>query len=706
MKQIHSTCTAALWLMLILISASWLLPGSSWARSRVEELVNLMSLEQLMSLEANSTSFFDTPIEKSPGSLYVIPQEVLDFSYATSLADYLAYYVPGVHISEFYDQGPLYSTRGISGGSNSTALFMLDSEMLNTSSGMSSNLNLPLLGYSDRIEVLNGPCSLLHGSGAVNGFVNIIHKNGKDNPGTFVSMESDLAMGEVRMETGHGISEPGLGDLYLYFGAVESDSLETPAKATDAFSGPSVRTSLKWRKNRVSLTAFAQKETFQSGLTKPRDNIDEGYPTVQMDSYALMPRFQSDITDTEDMTFSIPIKYYKEFQEASGSDEEHSSDKEFQLKANLLFRSTRVDDHRIAAGGSATFYKRKTNSRQYDSFNNPKDRDAETSLVDLSLDLSWVALSAFLEDTVQLSNHLSLISGIRFDSVHSTDFELSVDGGSQTEVDFIGDYDQEFTPRIGLTYELTPTKILKFMYQQGYNYPDYSGRISANSVKDISTEKVQSFELGYHQSLAGSKGDFNLNLYYNIFKDTALQQFTENEEGHPIPTAVVVDQFAAVGFEASFVFHPFKDTRVDASYAFSRPWDIDGDELAGSLTNDNGDEWIIYPAHTVKLNLSKTFLSDRLDITLGCLYNNSISTLTESSHFSETESADIFDHHRFVVNAAARYRLTDTLSLTLRAKNILDNDVPATGYYYEWGYSDKNTSFTRPSVYAGLNWTF
>ena len=471
MKQIHSTGITAIWLMLIFIPAFCLITGTSWAQSRVEELVKLLTLEQLMTLDANFTSFFDTPIEKSPGSLYVIPEEVLDFSHATSLADYLAYYVPGVHISEFYDQGPLYSTRGISGGSNTTALFMLDSEMLNTSSGISSNLNLPLLGYADRIEVLNGPCSLLHGSGAVNGFVNILHKNGKDHPGTFASMESDLAAGEVRMETGHGISGSDLGDLYLYLGAVQSDSMETPAKVTDTFSGPSFRTSLNWRKDKFSLTAFAQTEKFETGRTKPFVNIDEGYPYREMDSYALMPKFQSDITDTEDITFSLPIKYFKNFQKASGSDQECSSDKEFQFKANILFRSTRVDDHRIAAGGSASFYTKKTDSRLYDSFNDPKETDAETSLVDLSLDLSWVALSAFLEDTIQLSNRLSLISGIRFDSVHSSNFELSVDDCSQTKFEFSGDYGEEFTPRIGLSYELTPAKILKFMYQEGYNVP-------------------------------------------------------------------------------------------------------------------------------------------------------------------------------------------------------------------------------------------
>ena len=698
-KLIRLTYVAVLWLTVITI----FLPRSLSARSRVEELVDFMSLEQLMSLEANSTSFFDTPIEKTPGSLYIIPEKVLDFSYGVSLADYLAYYVPGAHISEFYNKGPLYSARGISGGSNSTALFMLDSESLNTSSGMSSNLNLPLLGYADRVEVLNGPCSLIHGSGSVNGFVNIIHKNGKNNPGAFVSIESGLEDGQVRMETGHGLSDHGFGDFYIYAGAVQSNTLDHPAKAADAFTEPSFRTSVNWRKDKFSLTAFVGQEEFQSGLTAPHIDIDGGYPTVEMDSYALMPKFQSDITDTEDVTISLPLKYFKESHEYSDPDQESSVDKELQVTAKILFRSTRVDDHRVAVGGSATFYRRENENRQY-KFSNPSTgQEAGTTPADISLDLSWVALSAFMEDTIQLTNRLSLFSGIRFDSVKAQDFKMSVDDDTEFEVDFKGDYDEVFTPRIGMTYEFAPLSILKFMYQQGYNYPDYAGRIAASSGNDISTEKIQSFELGYHQSLARSKGEFNLNAYYNIFKDTALKGKEDDETTAPEP--VIVDRFAAIGFEASILFHPFQNTRAEASYAYSRPYDLDGDALTGTLTNSAGNQWIIYPAHTVKLNLSRSFFKDRLDITLGCLYNNNVSTPGDSKSQASSYE-DVFDHHRFVVNAAARYRLVKNLSLTMRANNILDNGVPATGYNYYWGYRDKNISFNRPSVYAGLDWKF
>lgn len=691
------------WVLMTLIITQSCFPDALPAQSRVEELVDIMSLEQLMSLEASSTSFFDTPIEKTPGSLYIIPRETLDFSYAQSLSDYLAYYVPGAHISQFYDQGTLYSTRGFSGGTNATALFMLDSESLNSSRGMSFNLNLPLLGYADRVEVLNGPCSVLHGSGSVNGFVNIIHKNGKDHPGSFVSMESGLNNGQVLMEAGHGVSGTGIGDVYIYAGAVKSDDLDTPAKASDAFTEPSFRTSLNWRKDKLSLTAFIHQEEFESGLTDPLKDIDAGYPLVRNENYAILPRFRSDITETEDITISLPLKYFKDSFEYSGSDLINFYGRELEFEANMLIRTTRLDDHRIAVGGALTFCQREQNDRQYDFRSVSAESDNELSIADLSFDMSWVALSAFVEDMVQLSPQLSLFCGLRFDSIHNGEFELEVDEYDEAGVDISGNYDQVFTPRIGLTYELSASKVVKFMYQQGYNYPDFVSRITENITKDICTEKVESFELGYHQTLhamAGTKCEFNFNAYYNIFNDTALQGV--NQDGSRGFKAIIVDRFAAVGFEASVVLCPFKGMKMDASYGFSRPFDINGGELIGTLTNSYADTWIIYPEHTLKLNITKTFLENRLDIILGCLYNNSVSTIGKEDDVEN----DVFDHHRLVVNAAARYRVSDVLALTFRAHNILNNDTPATGYYYYWGFDTQNNSFTRAGVYAGLECKF
>ncbi len=684
--------------------ASGVLSGPVFARSTVEELVESMSLEQLMTLEAGTTSFFNAPIEKTPGSLYVLSRETLDFSYGASLADYLAYYVPGAHISEFYDKGPLYATRGTSGGSNGTTLFMLNSEELNTSSGMPYNLNLPLLGFAGRIEVLNGPCSLVHGSGAVNGFVNIIHKTGKDHPGSFLSVETGLNDGMTRMETGHGLPDTRIGDLYLYLGAVESDSLDPPAKQADAFTGPSFRTSLNLHKESFTLTAFAEQEKFESSLTDLTLDPDDGYLQVEMDSYGAIPKLKFGISPFEDITISMPITYFKLSESVPQSDITGNVDKEFHFKTHLLFRTTRVNGHKIAFGGTAFLFNKDRNLQQYNFFDSGPGQPP-AALADISLKLSCISLSAYVEDTIEVTPRLDLFTGLRYESLHAKDFTLKINDAEETGVGVSGNYDEIVTPRAGATYALSSEKFLKFMYQQGYSSPDYADRIGHNRLTNISMEKLESFELGYHQQLARERGKISLSAYYNIFRDTALQGYTRSRSGDSVPIPIVMDRFDVFGFEGALTYHFDNHTTLLASYSYSRPIDFNTNDLDHPITSEDGNEWLIFPTHMVKLNISRRFFDDRLEVLIGGLYNSSMPALQQEAA-PGSSSEDIFSRHRFVVNAAARYKLSKTLTLTLRGKNILDNDVPATGYYYNWGYGKDTAAFTRPEVYIGLNWKF
>lgn len=126
--------------------------------------------------------------------------------------------------------------------------------------------------------------------------------------------------------------------------------------------------------------------------------------------------------------------------------------------------------------------------------------------------------------------------------------------------------------------------------------------------------------------------------------------------------------------------------------------------FAGSKVKDLVESMSLEQLMTLKAG-STSFFDTMLEETPGSLYNSRIST-PQKEPAPGSSSEDIFSCHRFVVNTAARYKLSETLTLTLRGKNILDNDVPAAGYYYNWGYGKDNTAFTRPEVYIGLNWKF
>ncbi|MBF0303683.1 MAG: TonB-dependent receptor plug domain-containing protein, partial [Desulfamplus sp.] len=318
-------------------------------KSSVEALADL-SIEQLMSIEVSSTSFFDVAPEKAPGSLYLISQEQIEKSYSSSISDFLQYYVPGVHISGAYSSGSLYSTRGIASSSNVTTLFMLNGTNMNVSSGtgINTNLNLPLLGDVERIEVLKGPCSIIHGSGSINGFINVIPKNGKDNRGGFINTEVGLKDGLVKAESGYGSFSPEYGDIFIYAGGVKSDGINENGKYIkigdnpdrfgrisindNHFSDINSRFSLNWNRDNLSIIGVVQNEKVEStlpwkpyfnqpsssnsneiaGTTDQNSLLEEDIVSyynknVMMKSMVLLPELKLDLTQSEKLTIGLPI---------------------------------------------------------------------------------------------------------------------------------------------------------------------------------------------------------------------------------------------------------------------------------------------------------------------------------------------------------------------------------------------------------------
>lgn len=729
---------------------------SNRPKTSVEALADL-SIEQLMSIEVSSTSFFDISPAKAPGSLYLIPREQMENSYASSISDFLQYYVPGVHISGEYSAGSLYSTRGIASPSNSTTLFMINGSNMSISSGtgINTNLNLPLMGDIERIEVLKGPCSIMHGSGSINGFINVIQKNGTDNPGGFINTEAGLTDGLVKAETGYGISLPDYGDIFLYAGGVKSDGIsevgtrsaiiQNGVQTDSSYSNvndnyfPDINTRffLNWNKSNCSLIAMIQNEKVESTLPRAtyvqeNSNIDDTGSTMvhnnndmTMTSMAFVPQISFEFTDTETITVGLPVHYF-EYNSSYFAPQSSDTDSEFQLKSNFVFKTTRFSNHRMALGFSASV-------KQFDSDNVSIYFESEgveqADPVRAEADFEWIETSVSFEDNYQFTKDLVLFAGLRYDAIPSSSLILNtldsfsfIDEAGKANYISAGNkiIDSEFStldiliPRVGITYDIDDDKIIKFIYQEGYHNPDYINAIKyLNSHKQptLLAEEVNSYELGYSQEFMGDKCRFDLNLYSNVFENTVF--FTLDNIQDEKRNTVITDNFISTGFETSFVFMPKQGTRLELSYAFSKPhsFEDDNDAINSLLVDESGDHWRAYPEHTIKINMNKTFMNEKLTLSLGGLFNKAISTankavpeLTSSS--SDLSGAnDLFDHNRFVLNAAARYHLTENCSFIIRGENIFDNHVPATGYYYNL-QNDNNISLEHPTYTIGFSWKF
>lgn len=183
---------------------------------------NDLSLEDLLNLKIESTGFFSMDAAKVPGTVYVVSEDDLEQTSARDLGEILDFRIPGIYGGVHAMHGPLFGVRGIAIDNNGKTLVMQDGQILNGRTHYGYPFySLPLLGDIQSVEIINGPGAIVHGSGAINGFVNIIPKNGLDDQGTFIQYRHGFKENLHQFEMGHG-SHWNTGYSYVYAGMVQA----------------------------------------------------------------------------------------------------------------------------------------------------------------------------------------------------------------------------------------------------------------------------------------------------------------------------------------------------------------------------------------------------------------------------------------------------------------------------------------------------
>src|SRR5690348_12632253 len=177
------------------------LAGNSVAQERTSELAE-MSLEELLNVRITTIGRKQQELRHIPAAVYVITQEEIRRSGATSLPDLLRL-VPGAEVAQIDNSTWALSIRGSNSMSNSKLLVLIDGRSVYYPTYSSIFWNVQDLVMEDvqRVEVIRGPGASLWGSNAVNGVINIVTKNAKDTAGTLISAGGgtfDQAFGTVR----------------------------------------------------------------------------------------------------------------------------------------------------------------------------------------------------------------------------------------------------------------------------------------------------------------------------------------------------------------------------------------------------------------------------------------------------------------------------------------------------------------------------
>lgn len=143
-----------------------------------------LPLEELLTVESTSVAKKRQKVSESAAAVFVISQEDIRRSAASTIADLLRM-VPGMEVADIQQSNIVVSARGFNSMFSNTIVVMIDGRPIYISSisGILWDMTLMPLSDIERIEVVRGPGTTLWGNNAVNGVINIISRHSSDRQG-------------------------------------------------------------------------------------------------------------------------------------------------------------------------------------------------------------------------------------------------------------------------------------------------------------------------------------------------------------------------------------------------------------------------------------------------------------------------------------------------------------------------------------------
>jgi iron complex outermembrane recepter protein len=176
-----------------------------------------LSLEELGNLEVTTASKEPEKVRKVPAAIYVVTQEDIRRSGASSLPEVLRL-VPGVEVAQVDSDHWSVAIRGFGAVLESKLLVLIDGRSVYTPlfAGVYWEAQATPIEDIERIEVIRGPGGTVWGANAVNGIINIITKSAKETHGSMVSVGGgNVDQGTTTVRYGGG---NGKGLDYRFYG--------------------------------------------------------------------------------------------------------------------------------------------------------------------------------------------------------------------------------------------------------------------------------------------------------------------------------------------------------------------------------------------------------------------------------------------------------------------------------------------------------
>ena len=712
--------------------------STSYAQNSTQTDLFDVSLEDLKNITVSSIDFSNRSLTNSFASAYVINNKMIESLPMITLGDHIEMLIPGTNVVPQGNNGAGIGMRGYSSGGGQRTLILWDGHSLNRkdSDGNMSAVYSPLLNDLEQVEVVLGPGSVKHGTGALNGYVNLVPKSGQTFQGSKIDLDYGPSDDSQRLQVQRGHKYGNNRDFYVYAGVFHADGFQLSNDFGGSISpvdnerrkfdnrnetrvgdyDPSYKVSMNWTHDRFNLkTLFEHLEFNPGGLVANKKALN------QRTTFSLQPKYTFQLPNKSSFELSSALALFDKsriqkpinFFNINRFNESGGRESAFEIRGT--FQTLHFDRHEIAIGAQINWLD--TTSEKHFFSTDPISHN-------IHVDGKWKEYSMYFEDIYHLSKKTTLIGSLRYDGADFDD-EFHFENRRRGTLRFKPDDISNFSPRLALTHETDNDLIFRATYQEGFAYPSvssYSLTFIANNFLESEglelldvreEEKLQNFELGLRGDLIEGELYFDLSLYYNRFKNNAsFVNFRSNpsflSEGlgaGDIPNDIfgivtsLENDVDGYGTELSLNWKPNNTFFANFSYAYAVPDHINAQEndFTG-LATSNLSEWRGFPKHQIRTDLN--FKLNKWQFSIAGTYQSGIEV---NDRFAPTRenAADEFVRVNFGIN----YKFNKQTDISFIAKNLFNNNTPRVNIDPSRPWQGSLGSDER-LFYLGLRYTF
>lgn len=577
-----------------------------------------------------TASRLEEPKRDVASSITVLRAEDLDRKQQRMVADALRE-VPALDVIRSGAQGGLTSVF-LRGANEGQTLVLIDGVVVNDPGSVERSFDFANLTPTniDRIEVLRGPQSVLYGSNAMGGVINIISKRGQGDPrvnflvegGSFATLRTtaSLSGGSDKVNYSLGASHSqtnGISSADKTFGNTEKDGYRN-----DDFS------------TRIGLTptGIFDVDVFVRG-SQSRAEVDNGggpgqddpNHTVDSQQWLLRAAPHLKLLDGRwEQTLGIS-HLSTSFEDNNPVDSGSGGAYSF---SSFDASRTEIDwQHNLTLHPANIL----TLGAKFEEEAGESHSDFSGFLVDFPREKAWTR-SLYLQDRLHLWDQLTLSAGARIDE-HQ-------------------DFGTHATYRGTAAYWIreTSTKV-RATIGTGFKAPSLFQLFSSFGNPDLHPEKSRGWDAGIDQELACLGLKASVTYFRNEFEhliefDPALSKYFN------------IGRAETWGVEAALEWTPFKDFEIRASYT-----------LTDTEDKTTGKQFLRRPRNKAALQASYLLL-EGVQVNVSVLYVGERDDLD----FSTFPATRVTLPDYATVNLAASWRISDHFEVFARGENLLDKD--------------------------------